>query len=168
MSLQLDKISILIAEDSKPMNELLKAIIEKLDVKNLYTAYDGERALDLFMNERPDIVISDWMMDPMDGIELTNRIRLDPESPNRIAPVIMLTGYNSAKRVMIARDAGCTEFLVKPFTAKDLAKRLAYVINNPRDFIECREYFGPDRRRRIDFNHKGPFRRASDSDILAI
>ena len=96
----------------------------------------------------PDIVIADWQMEPMNGIELTHEIRTNQLSPNRMAPVILVTGYSAITRVAQARDVGVTEFIVKPFSANDLAKRLAYVINKPRDFIDADGYFGPDRRRR--------------------
>ena len=79
-----------------------------------------------------------------------------------MAPVILVTGYSALSRVAEARDAGVTEFLVKPFSANDLAKRIAYVINKPRDFIDCTGYFGPDRRRRKNPDYKGPFRREED------
>src|SRR5690606_21328283 len=87
-------------------------------------------------------------MEPMNGIEFTDEIRNNAQSPNRMAPVILVTGYSALTRVAQARDVGVTEFLVKPFSANDLAKRLAYVINKPRDFIDSAQYFGPDRRRR--------------------
>ena len=65
-----------------------------------------------------------------------------------------------------ARDAGVTEFLVKPFTANDIARRITHVINRPRDFIETQDFFGPDRRRRRDdTTYKGPLRRGDDIDL---
>lgn len=165
MLLDFSKISLLVVEDSLPMNKLLCSILERFDVKSVYSCVDGEEAYNAFCKKRPDIVIIDWMMEPIDGIEFTKRIRRDDSSPNKLCPIIMLTGYNSAKRVMIARDAGVTEYLVKPFTAQDIANRLAYVINMPRDFIECKTFFGPDRRRRVDFKYSGPFRRHTDNEI---
>ena len=79
-----------------------------------------------------------------------------------MVPVVLVTGYSALQRVAEARDAGVTEFLVKPFSANDLAKRIAYVINKPRDYIDSDDYFGPDRRRRMAPDFKGPFRRADD------
>jgi hypothetical protein len=63
---------------------------------------------------------------------------------------------------MAARDMGVTEFLAKPFTANDLAKRLTHVINAPRDFILSADYFGPCRRRRRNSEFTGPLRRIAD------
>jgi DNA-binding NtrC family response regulator len=74
-------------------------------------------------------------------------------------PVIVMTGYAAAPRVAQARDKGITEFLVKPFTANELARRITYVIDAPRDFVETAEFFGPDRRRRKAIDYQGPERR---------
>src|SRR5690606_31522864 len=100
-----------------------------------------------------------WHMTPINGIELTQNIRTGAQSSGRMAPVILVTGYSALSRVSEARDAGVTEFLVKPFSANDLAKRLAYVINKPRDFVDCTDYFGPDRRRRDNADFNGADRR---------
>ena len=165
MAIDFSKISVLLVEDSLPMQQLISSMLEEFGVKQTHIADNGEQGYAKFCLERPDIVIADWMMQPEDGIDLVKKIRTDDKSPNFVCPVIMLTGYNSMKRVMMARDAGVTEYLVKPFTATDIANRLAYVINEPRDFIDCKDFFGPDRRRRIDLGFKGPFRRNTDTDV---
>ena len=165
MLLDFKKVSLLVVEDSMPMNRLICSILDRFEAKDVFSCVNGDEAFKTFCRERPDIVIADWMMEPSDGIELTRRIRRDDASPNKLCPVIMLTGYNSMKRVMKARDAGVTEYLVKPFSAQDIANRLAYVINMPRDFIDCKNYFGPDRRRRMDLKYSGPFRRSTDNEI---
>jgi DNA-binding response OmpR family regulator len=104
-------------------------------------------------------------MEPMNGIELAHEIRTNALSSNRMVPIVLITGYSALSRVAQARDAGVTEFLVKPFSANDLAKRIAYVINKPRDFIDSHDYFGPDRRRRQHPDYKGPFRREDDNAV---
>jgi len=168
MSLDLSKIKILLAEDSFPLNRMVCDIIEKLGGKNLDSTKSGEEAFELFCKKRHDIIITDWMMDPVDGLELTSMVRRHADSPNKMIPIIMLTGYNSFKRVLEARDIGVTEYLVKPFTAKEIADRISYVINNPRDFIHCTDYFGPDRRRIIDIHYKGDFRRNTDVNLSLV
>jgi DNA-binding NtrC family response regulator len=75
----------------------------------------------------------------------------------------MMTGYSARPRVQAARDTGVTEFLVKPFSADSMAKRIAHVINRPRDFVAVEKgYFGPDRRRKKTTNYNGPKRREED------
>ena len=162
MAFRFEKLSVLIVEDTIPMLKLVSSVLDTLGVGNVYTAANGEEGYTLFQAECPDIVITDWHMQPMSGIELVKKIRLDPKSPNRTVPIVMMTGFSAMPRVAQARDTGVTEFLVKPFSANDLARRIAYVINKPRDFIETPDYFGPDRRRRKLEDYKGPFKRNSD------
>lgn len=163
MSFKFEKLSVLIVEDTIPMRKLVTSVLDTLGVGTILTAQDGNQGYDVFCKENPDIVIADWHMLPVSGIELVRRIRKDPTSPNKMAPIIMMTGYSAMPRVSEARDTGATEFLVKPFSANDLARRIAYVINKPRDFIETGDFFGPDRRRRQIDHYKGPFRRDEDS-----
>ncbi len=162
MSLQFEKLRVLVVEDTIPMRKLIHAVLGVLGVKKIIQAGDGESAYEKFKASPVDIVITDWLMDPMDGIELTKKIRNDKDSPNRFVPIIMITGYSAVKRVEDARDAGVTEFLIKPFTAHDIGKRIAYTINRPRDFIECKGFFGPDRRRIELPDYDGPKRRKDD------
>lgn len=166
MSFRFEKLDVLIVEDTAPMRKLLVTVLENLGVKNIVTAADGRKAFELFQKNNSDIILTDWLMEPMDGLELTKEIRKNPLSPNRMVPIILITGYSAWERVESARDCGVTEFLVKPFTANDLARRVAHVINAPRDFIETQDFFGPDRRRRKNVNYRGPFRR--DEDMRAM
>ena len=162
MGFQFERLSILIVEDTAPMRKLVTSVLETLGVGRIITASDGEEGYNTFLQENPDIVIADWHMIPMSGIELVHKIRREKASPNKMVPIVMMTGYSALPRVAQARDTGATEFLVKPFSANDLARRIAYVINKPRDFIETADYFGPDRRRRIIPDYKGPKRRNTD------
>lgn len=164
MAFDFKKLSILVVEDTAPMRKLIASVLETMDVGMIYVAEQGEQGYQMVKKVNPDIIIADWHMAPMNGIELTREIRTNTLSPNRMVPVILVTGYSAMARVAEARDAGVTEFLVKPFSANDLAKRIAYVINKPRDFIDCQDYFGPDRRRRNNPDYKGPFRRSDDTN----
>ncbi|MBN8520421.1 MAG: response regulator [Alphaproteobacteria bacterium] len=162
MSFKFNKLSVLVVEDTVPMRKLLISVLESLGIKNITSADDGKKAFELFQRDNHDIIISDWQMEETNGIELTKMIRSSVMSPNRMVPIILITGYSAWQRVAEARDSGVTEFLVKPFTANDIAKRITHVINKPRDFIETNDFFGPDRRRRIDPAFKGPLKRDQD------
>ncbi len=164
MAFKFDKLSVLVVEDTLPMQKLIVSVLESLGVGHVHAADSGERGFESFRKHNQDIIISDWHMTPMDGIALTEEIRRNQLSPNRMVPIILVTGYSALARVAEARDAGVTEFLVKPFSANDLAKRIAYVINKPRDFIDSVAYFGPDRRRRAQPDYKGPYRRLMDQN----
>lgn len=164
MGFKFEKLSMLVVEDTQPMQKLLISVLEALNIKNVMSCANGQDAFRIFCQYNHDIILSDWQMSPMDGIELTRMIRRHHLSPNRMVPIILITGYSAWPRVEEARDAGVTEFLVKPFTAHDLARRVAHVINKPRDFIETQDFFGPDRRRRnpADNGYNGPQRREED------
>jgi two-component system, chemotaxis family, chemotaxis protein CheY len=78
-------------------------------------------------------------------------------------PIIMVSGHTEKHRVEAARDAGVTEFLIKPITGHSLFSRIAEILERPRPFVRCDNYFGPDRRRHPLENYAGPWRRAEDN-----
>jgi len=94
-----------------------------------------------------DMIITDWRMSPMDGINFIKYLRTHEDSPNRFIPIIMLTGNVEREHVETARDVGINEFVIKPFSAKTLCDRITLLIDNPRSFIMTGQFIGPDRRR---------------------
>ena len=115
----------------------------------------------------PDIVLTDWAMPIFDGLELAQMIRQPGANANPYVPIIMLTGHSEKKRARPARDAGITEFMAKPISAKALYQRILNVVANPRPFIKTKTYFGPDRRRNVNSNYVGPERRkGGKADVL--
>lgn len=163
MTYQMHKVSVLVVEDNLPMLEITKSLLLTFGVGHVITAQNGEIGFKRFCELNPDMVIADWMMKPVDGISLTRVIRNDPKSPNPYVPIILMTGFSEKRRVFQARDAGVTEFLVKPFNARDLYKRLVQVIERPRQFVKATDFFGPDRRRRSGGPYDGPMRRDTDA-----
>jgi len=102
-----------------------------------------------------------------DGLELTQMIRQPGANANPFVPIIMITGHTEKARVTAARDAGVTEFLAKPISAKSLYQRIVNVVANPRPFIKTKNYFGPDRRRGVNSNYVGPERRkGGKADVI--
>lgn len=159
MPYRFEKLSILIVEDTLPLRRLMVSVLGTLGVGTIHASETAEHAYRLFQQNNHDIVITDWELPDTSGIDLVQKIRSDRNSPNRTVPVIVMTGYTALPRVSAARDGGATEFLVKPFSAADLARRIAHIINNPRDFVVTKDFFGPDRRRRKSDAHTGPERR---------
>lgn len=162
MAYKFEVLKVLVVEDNVPMLDLTRSILQTFGVGTVIPATNGEIGFKKFCEENPDMVIADWMMQPCDGISLTRLIRNDPRSPNQYAPVILMTGFSEKRRVISARDAGVNEFLVKPFNARDLYRRIVQIIEKPRQFIRAENFFGPDRRRSANPNYLGPRRRAED------
>lgn len=164
MVYKLSDIRILLVEDMQPMLNLTKSILNLFGFKYVYTAHNGEEAFKVFQEQQPDVVITDWLMEPVSGPELIEKIRRDPKSHNPYIPIILMTGYSDKPRVEMARDKGVTEFLSKPFSARDLYSRIVQIIEKPRPFVNAGDFFGPDRRRKHAEDFKGPTRRDADED----
>jgi CheY-like chemotaxis protein len=161
--LRFDLLKILLVDDNHHMRVLLTEILRAIGVRHVFDATDGAEALQLMRSQPVDIIMSDLAMQPLDGIDFVRLLRNSPDSPNPMAPVIMITGHSTMKRVNEARDVGVNEFLSKPVTAKGVLERISRVVENPRPFIRTANYFGPDRRRRSDPSYEGPKRRATDA-----
>ncbi|MGH1376882.1 MAG: response regulator [Alphaproteobacteria bacterium] len=163
MAYNFQHIKILLVEDNPQMLMLLKSVLQSFGVGTIETSLDGNDAFEKFCILNPDLVITDWLMSPCDGISFSRKVRNDPKSPNQYVPIILMTGFSEKKRVLSARDVGITEFLVKPFNTRDLYKRLFQIIEKPRQFIRCEDFFGPDRRRKSKDDYAGPMRRETDN-----
>lgn len=162
-----NKLRFLVCDDNPHMRRILRTLLHSFGAREVYEAEDGATALEMYSHYVPDIVITDWAMPIFDGLELTQMIRQPGANANPYVPIIMLTGHSEKKRVMAARDAGITEFLAKPISAKALYQRILNVVINPRPFIKTKNYFGPDRRRNVNPNYVGPERRkGGNADII--
>jgi two-component system chemotaxis response regulator CheY len=143
----LDNINVFIIDDNRHMRGLVKSILHALGVKEIGEAGDAADAFTELQHFTADIIIVDWYMEPLDGLDFVRLMRTAKDSPNPYIPIIMLTGYTEYRRVAEALDAGINEFLAKPISPRDLYLRIASIIDHPRPFVRARGYFGPDRRR---------------------
>ncbi len=145
-----NRLRFLIIDDNAHMRRILRTLLNGFGTREVYEAEDGPSGLEAFTQYSPEIVITDWVMPGLDGLELTRMMRQPDAHSNAYVSIIMLTGHSEKARVMAARDAGVTEFLAKPISAKGLYQRIVNVVVNPRPFIRTATYFGPDRRRNVN------------------
>jgi len=173
-----ERFSVLIVEDNAYMSSLLMQGLRALGVGQIRTTRHGGAAIELMqlMKTQPakaglmsiDLILSNWLMSPVDGAMLLRWVRRHKESPNRFMPFIMVTGYADRERVQEARDMGVTEMLTKPFSVQSIAQRIVQVIERPRQFVHTSAYFGPDRRRQ-DLGPRGAAeRRITREDEIEI
>ena len=153
-----DRLRILVVDDNVHMRKLVTTILQAFGVTQIYEAHNGETGWAALREHTPDMIILDWVMEGMSGIELIKMVRANPQSPNPFVPAIMLTGHTSMDHVQQARDAGMNEFIAKPVSVKTMMSRLSAVIEHPRPFVRTNGYFGPCRRRRVE-EHAGGERR---------
>lgn len=138
-----EQLSFAVVEDNVHMRRLIRTLLYSFGSREIYEAEDGATGLEVVEMYSPDILITDWMMPIFDGLEFVQMIRNPESCSNAYIPIIMLTGHCERKRVSSARDAGVTEFLCKPFSAKGLYERVEHIIVNPRPFVRTASYFGP-------------------------
>jgi CheY-like chemotaxis protein len=156
-----DRLKILVVDDNAHMRKLVVTILQAFGAMQIFEAADGTQALAVLRDANPDVVILDWMMEGMSGLEFAKEVRTSPNTPNPFVPIIMLTGHTAMDHVRQARDAGVNEFLAKPVSVKAILTRLIAVIEYPRPYVRTKAYFGPCRRRRTQEEYHGPERRAS-------
>jgi CheY-like chemotaxis protein len=160
-SLDITELHVLVAENNKFMLQTIKQILIGLGVKKISSACSSDEVISMLQTNTPDILMTCWRLEPLNGIMLTKYIRKNFNSTCPYLPIILASAYSDAEKVYLARDVGVNEFLVKPFSPQALFSRVKAIIEQPRQFIKTNEYFGPDRRRRNDPSYAGPERRNS-------
>lgn len=143
----LENLKVMVVDDYSPMRKLLYSLLRELGINNLSQSSDGKEALKNLKNTEPDLIITDSLMEPMDGLEFTRKIRQGEAEIDPFIPIIMVSGQTEMHFILKARDAGVTEFLAKPISARSVYFRISNVISSPRSFIRTDAFFGPDRRR---------------------
>src|ERR1700677_1152153 len=136
-----EHLKILIVEDNQHMRSLLRSLLNSVGIREIVEASNGTSALESLRERKCDLILSDLAMKPMDGLEFSRKVRTAANSPNPFVPIIMMTGHTEKHLVVAARDAGITEFLVKPITAQSLFSRIAEIVDRPRPFVRCENYF---------------------------
>lgn len=144
----LENLRIMVVDDNRHMRMLIKGILLALGCRNVVEAADGADALKELRLSLPDIILTDMNMSPLDGIDFTRLVRTGRDSADPFVPIILITAHTEAYRILDARDAGVNEILAKPISAQSLYARLHAIIFNPRPYVRCTHYFGPDRRRK--------------------
>ncbi len=148
--------SVLVVDDDLNMHAIVKALLNAMRITKINFCADVPKAFDVMYNSCPVIIITDWAMRPLDGLDFTRLVR---RCNTPYVPIILLTGHTETHLVAEARDAGVTEFLAKPISVETLHSRIVSIIVNPRPFIKTKTYVGPDRRRSQNPNYDGSERR---------
>ena len=151
---------VLIVDGNWNMVRILRQILRALGMRDVKEAADGASALKAMVGFPADIILTDWEMEPMNGLEFVRRVR-DAQGGSPFVPIIMISGHTELARVVEARNAGINEYVAKPVSARSLYARIVRVIDAPRRFVRSEHYFGPDRRFHSE-GYEGPERREDD------
>ncbi len=116
----------LVVDDFSTMRRIIKNLLNELGYQNVQEADDGTTALPLLQAGDFDVLITDWNMPGLPGIELLKQVRSDPKLGK--LPVLMLTAEAKREQIIEAAQAGVSGYVIKPFTAQTLAEKLAKVL----------------------------------------
>jgi two-component system chemotaxis response regulator CheY len=120
--------NVLIVDDYKTMLRIIRNLLKQLGFNNVDEATDGSAALQKLRDKEYGLVISDWNMEPMTGIQLLREVRADAKLKGM--PFIMITAESKTENVIAAKEAGVNNYIVKPFNAATLKTKLVTVLGN--------------------------------------
>jgi two-component system chemotaxis response regulator CheY len=118
--------NVLIVDDYKTMLRIIRNLLKQLGFNNVEEATDGSMALSKMREQSFDLVISDWNMEPMTGLQLLKEVRADASLKS--TPFIMVTAESKTDNVVAAKQAGVNNYIVKPFNAATLKSKMESVI----------------------------------------
>ena len=117
---------ILIVDDFKTMLKVIDGVLRQLGFHNIDPATDGQMALSMLKENKYDLVLSDWNMEPMNGIDLLKAVRADDGLKS--IPVILITAESKPENIIAAKQAGVNNYIVKPFNVGTVKEKLAAVV----------------------------------------
>ncbi len=118
--------NVLIVDDYKTMLRIIRNLLKQIGFDNVDEASDGSAALKSLREKDYGLVISDWNMEPMTGLELLKEVRADEKLKE--TPFIMITAESKSENVIAAKQAGVNNYIVKPFNAETLKTKLQSVL----------------------------------------
>lgn len=116
--------NVLVVDDYQTMIRIIKNLLKQLGFNNVDEATDGTAALGKIAEKQYGLIISDWNMEPMTGLDLLKNVR---GAGNQV-PFIMVTAESKTENVLAAREAGVNNYIVKPFNADTLKTKLTSVL----------------------------------------
>jgi two-component system chemotaxis response regulator CheY len=120
--------SVLIVDDYKTMLRIIRNLLKQIEFHNVDEATDGAEALAKLRSGNYGLVISDWNMAPMTGLQLLQEVRADGKL--KATPFIMITAESKAENVVAAKKAGVSNYIVKPFNAETLREKIEKVLGH--------------------------------------
>lgn len=121
--------SVLVVDDYQTMIRIIKNLLKQLGFDNIDEATNGQIALDMIKQKKYGLVISDWNMEPMTGLELLKAVRGTADNDNiSKVPFIMVTAESKTENVIAAKQAGVNNYIVKPFNAETLKTKISAVL----------------------------------------
>ena len=155
LQVRLSSIKVLIVDDDHYMRKVVRTMLAALGVKHVHEACDGAEGLDALRKLNPDVVLVDWEMPLIDGLQFIQMVRIPGPFPASDVPIILLTGHGDRWRVIEAARFGVHEYLLKPVSAQRLLDRIMAVLVKPRQMVQLDGYYGPAPRKLVVLDADG-------------
>jgi two-component system, chemotaxis family, chemotaxis protein CheY len=120
--------TVLVVDDFSTMRRIVRNILRELDFKDILEADDGSSAVEILKSQKVDLVVSDWNMPKMTGLELLKFVRSN--EPTKDLPFLMVTAEAQKENIVEAVKARVSNYIIKPFTAVTLSEKLAKILPN--------------------------------------
>jgi len=162
-ALDLAPVRALVVDDNRHMRRLIGDLLRAFGLGDVVEVASADAAARELRERHFDIVLLDLLLGGSfdDGLGVLRRVRGAGDHRVSCVPIVMLSGYAEPMAVVRARDAGASDFMVKPISAAQLYSRVVATLSHPRLFVRAPSFFGPDRRRRPDPRYRGTDRRGS-------
>jgi CheY-like chemotaxis protein len=171
-AINLEQLTFLVADSNAYINKLIDGMLRAFGASKIICTQNCEEATTALGEEKVDILVCDADLsttasEPMrgGGLTLTRSIRRNPECVNRTIPILLMTRDSRESMVKRGRDAGANMVIAKPLSPKSLYDRLSWIAFTTRNFVDAPNYFGPDRRFKIEGYPNGIGRRKEDKDL---
>jgi two-component system, chemotaxis family, chemotaxis protein CheY len=119
-------LTVLVVDDFSTMRRIVRNILRELDFKDILEADDGSSAVEILKTQKVDLIVSDWNMPKMTGLELLKFVRSNPQTKD--LPFLMVTAEAQKENIVEAVKARVSNYIIKPFTAITLSEKLAKII----------------------------------------
>lgn len=164
-NMNLRDLVILVADASSYMTMLIHSMLRGFGANKVIEVRNSIHVLQVLSAQRTDILICDSRIPSIGGLKLTRAIRGKVDNEHRTVPIILMSSDSSEIMIKHARDAGANMVIAKPISPASLYDRLNWVAFNPRKFVDTENYFGPDRRFKIEGYPGGVGRRKGDKVV---
>jgi CheY-like chemotaxis protein len=164
-TMNLRDLAILVADPSSYMSMLVHSMLRGFGANKVLEVRSSTSVFEALMVQKIDVLICDVQLPSHGGLALVRAIRGKTDNEHRTIPILLMSSDSSEATVKRARDTGANMVIAKPLSPASLYDRLSWIASNPRKFVDTPNYFGPDRRFKIEGYPGGIGRRKGDKAV---
>lgn len=126
----LSRVSFLVIDDNVHMRSILRSILSGFGARSVYEAAEGADGLETVLDRSPDVVLCDWVMNPLNGADFVRTLRAERDRYLRTLPIIIVSAYSQKSTILEAVNLGIHGFIAKPVSPAILYQRVSHVLTN--------------------------------------